>query len=245
MFDAKDETIDISLKEQVSISLRHVDFDFDVFDDFIGFYERPSTTGDTLAAIIVDVLLRLDLPIEDSRGQCYDGAKNMGGHMKGAQAVFSSTENRAIYTHCFSHSLNLAIIHVSSIVTEFSNVLENVHTFVKFFNESARTALVLNYKADDDPALAKHTILKPLCPTRWTVRSKSLNVVNSQYETILSVLDSLKSKESVTNGLSAFFEKTSSLFYLTVSVIVFGITEELAGNLQNLRHQHHIHLEAN
>ncbi|KAJ8888524.1 hypothetical protein PR048_008015 [Dryococelus australis] len=154
--------------------------------------------------------------------------KNMSGHMKGAQAIISSKENRAIYIHCFSHSLKLALIHASS-----TNVLENVHTLAKFFNESVkRTAIFLNYKADDDPALAKNTTLKPLCPTRWTMQSKSLNVVNSKYETILSVLDSLKSKVSVANGLSAFFEKTSSLFYLKVSVLVFRITEELARNLQ-------------
>ncbi|KAJ8893026.1 hypothetical protein PR048_005607 [Dryococelus australis] len=41
--------------------------DFDVFEDFIGLYEASSTTGDTVAAIIEDVLLWLDLPIEDCR----------------------------------------------------------------------------------------------------------------------------------------------------------------------------------
>ncbi|KAJ8870587.1 hypothetical protein PR048_029610 [Dryococelus australis] len=113
------------------------------------------------------------------------------------------------------------------------NVLENVNTLAKLFNESAkRTAIFLNYKAADDPALTKNTILKPLCPKRWTVRSKSLNIVLFHIENSLSVLDSLKSKESVANGLSAFFEKTSSLFCLEVSVIVFDITEELARNLQ-------------
>ncbi|KAJ8877730.1 hypothetical protein PR048_022185 [Dryococelus australis] len=199
-----DEMIDNSTKEQVSISLQHVNDDFDVCEDFIGLYETSLTTGDTLAGIVEDVLLRLYLRIEDCRGQCYDGAKNMSGHMKGAQAVISSKENRAIYIYCFSHSLNVSLIHASS-----TNVLENVHTLAKFFNESAkRTSIFLNYKADDDPALAKNTTLKPQCPT------------------------SLKSKESLANGLSAFFEKTSSLFYLKVSVIVFGFTVELARNLQ-------------
>ncbi|KAJ8871368.1 hypothetical protein PR048_027685, partial [Dryococelus australis] len=157
----------------------------------------------------------------------------MSGNMKGAQAVMSSKENIPIYIHCFRHSLNLALTHASSTVPEISNVLKNVHSHANFFNESGkRTAIFLNYNTDDDPALAKNTTLKPQCPTRWTVRSKSLNIVNSQYETILSVLDGLISKEFVANGLSAFFEKTSSLFYLDVSVIVFGITELLARNLQ-------------
>ncbi|KAJ8878492.1 hypothetical protein PR048_019070 [Dryococelus australis] len=115
-----DEMTDNSTKEQVSISLQNVSDGFDIFEDLIGLYETSSTTGDTLAAIIEDVLLRLDLPIEDNRGQYYD--------------------------------------------------------------------------ADGDLASAKNTTLKPLSPTRWTVRSKFWNVVNSQYETILSVLDSLKSR---------------------------------------------------
>ncbi|KAJ8887950.1 hypothetical protein PR048_007434, partial [Dryococelus australis] len=129
----------------------------------------------------------------------------MSGPMKGAQTVISSKHNTAIYIHCFSYSLNLALINTSITVPEISNVL-------KIFG--------------------KNTTLKPLSPTRWTVRTKSLNVLNSQYETILSVLYSLKSKESVANGLSTFSEKISSLFYLEVSVIVFGITEELVRNLQ-------------
>ncbi|KAJ8873938.1 hypothetical protein PR048_024776 [Dryococelus australis] len=85
---------------------------FDAFEDFTGLYETSSTMGDTLAAISEDVLLRL--PIEDCRGHCYDGAKNMSSHMKGTQAEICSKNSRAIYIHCFSHSLNLALRHASS-----------------------------------------------------------------------------------------------------------------------------------
>ncbi|KAJ8897543.1 hypothetical protein PR048_002891 [Dryococelus australis] len=70
-----DEMTDYSTKEQVSISLRRVNDDFDVFEYSIGLYETSSTTGDTLATIIEDVLLRLDLPVEEYRCQCYDGTK--------------------------------------------------------------------------------------------------------------------------------------------------------------------------
>ncbi|KAJ8867680.1 hypothetical protein PR048_031483, partial [Dryococelus australis] len=62
-----DDTTDNSTKEQVSVSLRHVNDDFDVFEDFTGLYETSSTTGDTLEAIIEDVLLKLVLPIEECR----------------------------------------------------------------------------------------------------------------------------------------------------------------------------------
>ncbi|KAJ8884975.1 hypothetical protein PR048_011171 [Dryococelus australis] len=157
-----DETIDNSTEEQVFISLRHVNDDFDVFEYFIGLYEISSTMGNNLAAIIEDVLLRLDISIKDCR-------------------------------------------------------------------------------ADDDSALAKNATLKPLCPTRWTVRSKSLDIVNSQYETIPSVFDSLKSKESAANGLSAFLEKASKKLarnLQTSDIIITPAlrqTEIVMGRLTDLR----------
>jgi len=58
-----DETTDISVKEQVSICLRHVSNLFEVHEDFIGFYETSLTDASTLVAIIEDVLLRLNLPL--------------------------------------------------------------------------------------------------------------------------------------------------------------------------------------
>lgn len=68
--------------------------------------------------------------------------------------------------------------------------------------------------------------------TRWTVRCKSVKSVSEQYETTLSVLDSLKIEEAVASVLLSYFEKTSSLFYLELSVLVFGISEELTKKLQ-------------
>ncbi|XP_054283575.1 zinc finger MYM-type protein 1-like [Macrosteles quadrilineatus] len=191
-----DGTTDVSTKEQVSLCIRHVNGDFEVSEDFIGLYETSSTTGETLTKIIQDVLLRLDLNIDNCRGQCYDGAGNMKGHMKGTQVRISKIEPRATYIHCFNHALNLAVIDATGAVPEFGNVLQNVHELGKYFNKSAkRTDIMLHHKSDDNLALTKNTKLKPLCPTRWTVRLKSLQAVNSQYETVLSALESIKTED--------------------------------------------------
>lgn len=57
--------------------------------------------------------------------------------------------------------------------------------------------------------------------------------LNKQYEIILCVLESVKTEEgTVASGLLAYFEKTSSLFYLHLSVLVLSISEELAKKLQ-------------
>ena len=78
-----DETTDIGVKEQVSLCIRHVDENFVVNENFVGFYETAETDSMTLVKIISDVLCRLSLPIDDCRGQCYDGASNMSGRLSG------------------------------------------------------------------------------------------------------------------------------------------------------------------
>jgi hypothetical protein len=58
-----DGTQDCSGKEQQSICLRYVDKDLHINESFIGLYEPPDTTGKTLATMIKDALVRLDLPL--------------------------------------------------------------------------------------------------------------------------------------------------------------------------------------
>ena len=43
-------------------------------------------------------------------GQAYDGASNMSGKTNGAAARISSQYLLALYTHCTSHCLNLAVM---------------------------------------------------------------------------------------------------------------------------------------
>ena len=43
------------------------------------------------------------------RGQCFDGASNMTGHQKGVATQIAQEEPRALFTHCYGHSLNLVL----------------------------------------------------------------------------------------------------------------------------------------
>ena len=71
-----DETSDTSRKEQVSICLRYVNSCFNANEAFVGFFETDSTTSETLFRVIKDVLMRLQLNINDCRGQCYDHVRS-------------------------------------------------------------------------------------------------------------------------------------------------------------------------
>ena len=50
-------------------------------------YSVSETTGKSLAVVVKDGLLRLNLPRHGLRGQTYDGAANMAGANAGAQAI--------------------------------------------------------------------------------------------------------------------------------------------------------------
>ena len=59
-----DETTDASNSEQVVIVIRYVGDDLSVHEEFIGLYQTDSLQARSLAAIIKDTLLRLNLKIE-------------------------------------------------------------------------------------------------------------------------------------------------------------------------------------
>ena len=79
--------------------------------------------------------------------------------------------------------------------------------------------------------------LKPLCPTRWTVRTESLHAVIKNYSVIMKELDVISeeakgdsSRKSL--GVVALMEKFSTYFGLKVSFMVFSAMEQLSKTLQ-------------
>ena len=49
-----------------------------------------------------------ELSLSKIRGQCDDGASSMAGSRSGVATKLSHDEDRAVYTHCYGHALNLA-----------------------------------------------------------------------------------------------------------------------------------------
>ncbi len=133
-----DGTRDISGVEQEALCLRYVDTDLLVHEDFIGLYETTSTTGENLARIILDVLLRLNLPISGLRGQAYDGASNMAGKYSGAQAVIQRAQPLAPDIHCGAHCVHLITQQACSASSVVRNALDWIHDLGTFFGQSGK-----------------------------------------------------------------------------------------------------------
>ena len=108
-----DETGDIANHEQLSCSIRWVTKDYDIHEDFIGLVHVPRITSEVITSAIKDILIRCNLPLTLCRGQGYDEAANMMGHLNGVAKQIQEVESTAIVVHCFAHCLNLSLQDVS------------------------------------------------------------------------------------------------------------------------------------
>ena len=91
-----DETTYISNTEQLVLCLRFVDDQHVSHEEFIGLHSMDDTTAERITRTIEDILLRLSLPLENCRGQCYDGASSMAGCKTGVSTNLLAKERRSL-----------------------------------------------------------------------------------------------------------------------------------------------------
>lgn len=187
-----DEVADQANHEQLSLVLRFVDAKNDIRTEFMGFLYCESTTGESLANLIVAKLEEWGIPLANCRGQTYDGAGNMSGTHRGVAARILAQNNKAIYTHCASHKLNLAVVKAISLPNA-RNMMDTADKIVRFYNFSPKRQLNLEdwieeLHGDD----RKHTKkLKEMCKTRWVQRHDALNVFVSLFTSIANSLEDI------------------------------------------------------
>ena len=73
--------------------LRWVNVNLNPHEDFIGLHVVAKICADTL-------------------GQCYDGPSNMSGAKSGVATQIKVEELRAIFSHCYGRSLQLAVVDI-------------------------------------------------------------------------------------------------------------------------------------
>lgn len=119
-----DEVTDCSNKEQLSLVLRYVSpDDHQIREDLVDFIECDAgTSGRALAEKITTFFVAHGLNGANLRGQAYDGAGNMSRKTNGAAAIITTMYRQALYLHCSSHCLNLAVVK-SLDVTSVRNMI--------------------------------------------------------------------------------------------------------------------------
>ena len=131
-----DEVADYSHREQMSLVLRFVDSNMNIRKEFIAFLHcKYGLSRAQLAKLLLADLNYLTLSIEDCRGQGYDGEGSIAGSINGLSARILRLNNKALYTYCYSHRLNLPVCD-SLKITEVTTMLKQVNHVSHFINSS-------------------------------------------------------------------------------------------------------------
>ena len=156
----------------------------EIQERFITFVQVPRTTGEILSSTIESKLLKFGLNLSKLRGQGYDGASNMSGHTNGCQALLKAKYPLALYTHCYSHNLNLVLVQTCD-QAAIRNMLGTVQSIATFIRDSAKRLEIFDQNLPPD---ATRRRLKRLCETRWTERADALTVFLELIEPISTTL---------------------------------------------------------
>ena len=234
-----DECTDSSNKEQLVICIRWVDDYLEPHEDFIDLYQVDNICARTIVAVIKDVLLCLNLPLERCRGQCYDGASTMKGARNGVAKQLCDEEPRAIYLHCYGHAFNLAVadsVRNSRVMKDALDVTYEASKLVKFSPKRNTLFDKINETlVPDTPGF------RVLCPTRWTVRADSLESVVDNYAALQELWE--ESREDTTDpsikariiGIQAQFRMFNYFFGVLLGELILRHSDNLSKTLQSTK----------
>ncbi|XP_048544266.1 zinc finger MYM-type protein 1-like [Triticum urartu] len=108
-----DESRDVSHKEQMALVIRYVERRGFVMERLIGLTHVSQTTSLALKQAIYLLLAKHGLSPSQIRGQGYDGASNMQGHLHGLKTLVMEDSRSAHSIHCFAHQLQLTLVAIA------------------------------------------------------------------------------------------------------------------------------------
>lgn len=224
-----DEATDISHNEQLCIAIRWVDQNYSIHEAALGLVSVPNTKARTLFETIKDVLIRCSLHLSNCIGQAYDGASNMSGVRNGVQALVKQESENCLYVHCFAHSLNLCVQEVTRQCDLLRNCMDFIYQLVRLIRfspkrlnlfENVRKTIAL---ADNESELTSS--IRPLCPTRWTVRHSAITSILNNYQALMSTLQVVQQGRdeyaAKAMGLLTQMESFETFFSLHLSNLIF------------------------
>jgi len=158
----------------------------------------------------------------------------MSGHINGVAAQIQRVEPSAIFVHCLAHCTNLCLQEVGKQVLCIREALDIVMELSQLIRYSPkRLSLFESLMAQVCPGAPS---LKPLCPTLWTVRTKAINAVLTNYHLLQGTLEVIKEgKDEYALKAIGFLnnmDKFSTYYGLELSYLVFSATEQLSITLQ-------------
>ena len=143
-----------------------------------------------LSDTIMGKLTSYGLDLEFMRGQCYDGAGNMAGKNVGAATLITKQHKLALYLHCTSHCLKLAVVNGLDNM-HVRNMMDVVRRAGKFFDSHPKRQLALEKAIDKTEPEAKRKKLGDLCRTRWVQRLDALQTFQKMHLSVVTCMESI------------------------------------------------------
>ena len=232
-----DETADTSRTEQMCITIRTCNESLEAEEKVLGLYALDRCNSETIYNAIMDVLVRCGLDLRNCYGQCYDGASTMSGHISGVAARILQTESRAVFTHCQMHSLNLAIQDTMSSISQFRDFFNLMQELVVFLRDSSQRCEIVKTVALQ--VKCSQNNIRPLCPTRFTMKFRALDGLLKQLEILPLALNEISENtsdskmKSLVSGFDRRIHEHDFLFCLLLAHKIFEKTDILSKRLQD------------
>ena len=161
----------------------------------------------------------------------------MAGSRQGVARQILDEESRALFTHCYGHSLNLAMCDTLKNCKLARDALDTAYEISKLIKFSPKR----NHMFDElKKQLSPDTPgFRVLCPTRWTVRAESLKSILNNYKVLQDLWDTALETgldaevRSRVTGVKAQMEKFSFFFGVYIGELVLGHGDNLSKTLQS------------
>ena len=174
--------------------------------------------------MLKDVMIRCQLDITNLRGQSYDGASNMAGIYTGVQARIMKEQPLAYYTHCGAHRVTLIEQSISN-HENLRDIMSMINSFGKLFNNTIKFRNLFNNITNK---------IRPLCPTRWTVRKEAMSIFIDKYKDIMVALEEFTLINDISNdqkiiakSYSKMMKKDTTYFMLKIGFSIFNLLDIL------------------
>eukprot|EP00112_Aurelia_sp_Birch-Aquarium-sp1_P013364 Seg2834.3 transcript_id=Seg2834.3/GoldUCD/mRNA.D3Y31 product="52 kDa repressor of the inhibitor of the protein kinase" protein_id=Seg2834.3/GoldUCD/D3Y31 len=238
-----DEAKDVSNHEQMVLVVRFVDEEHRIREEFLKFIHCDAgTSGEALANEILSHVRDLGLDMDNCRGQGYDGSGNIAGKNKGTARRIRNVYPKAVYVHCASHRLNLAVAGACDLQI-VRNMMSSVRVVSDFFNNSPKRQSLLEKRIVETMPEQKQNTLIDVCRTRWILRIDGLIRFEELFESIMDSLEIIKdnvdrswNQESCKDA-STLFAACSSFQFILALVVVRNCLAYIRGATMKLQRE--------
>ena len=180
-----DEVMDVSNREKLCIVLRYVvSATLTVREDLVGLFECATGISGRNLSDKIKSTQQVGLHLSCLRGQAYDGAGNIAGSVNGTASLISDEYPLAIYLHCASHCLNLAVVK-SLEVTSVQNMMGVIGRVYQFFTAHPKRQRAFTKAITDHQPSSTSQKLKDMCRTRWIQRIDAADIFRRLFLSIV------------------------------------------------------------